>query len=130
MKKFLDNILSESKKHIPYGKVASYIPELAKVDKNELGICLITNDGERICSGDADKPFTMQSIVKPLILLLALMDNGMECIRNNVGVEATGKPFDAFNYSDQALNSENINPMINAGAITLCTLIKGENYDE
>ena len=86
MKEILDNILSESKKHIPYGKVASYIPELAKVDKNELGICLITNDGERICSGDADKPFTMQSIVKPLILLLALMDNGMECICNNVGV--------------------------------------------
>jgi glutaminase len=45
-------------------------------------------------------------------------------------VEATGKPFDAFNYSDRALASEHINPMINAGAIALGTLIHGETYEE
>ena len=72
----------------------------------------------------------MQSIIKPVILLLALMDNGEEAVRNLVGVEATGKPFDAFNYSDQALKCEHINPMINAGAIALCTLINGETYKE
>jgi glutaminase len=47
-----------------------------------------------------------------------------------VGVEATGKPFDAFNYSDQALTGAHINPMINTGAIALCTLIKGSSYAE
>lgn len=130
MKLILDSILSECTKYIDDGAVASYIPELAKADKNELGICVITNEGKQFYSGDVNKFFTMQSIVKPLILLIALMDNGMKCVRNLVGVEATGKPFDAFNYSDQALNAEHINPMVNAGAITLCTLINGETYDE
>lgn len=130
MNKVLDEILLESKKYIDNGEVASYIPELAKADKNHFGICVIINGGECIATGDANRYFTMQSIVKPLILLLALMDNGTDCIRKYVGVEATGKPFDTFNYSDQALNAEHINPMVNAGAITLCSLIKGKNYDE
>ena len=130
MKSILDRVLSESAKFINDGSVACYIPELAKADKNQFGICVITNEGNQFFSGDADKYFTMQSIVKPLILLLALMDNGMDRVRRLVGVEATGKPFDTFNYSDQALNAEHINPMVNAGAIALCTLIKGETYEE
>ena len=79
-------------------------------------------------SGDHDVQFTMQSVVKPLILLLALEDAGVDKVRKLVGVEATGKPFDTFNYTDLALKSEHINPMINAGAIALCTLIKGETF--
>ena len=130
MKLILDNILSESARYINDGVVASYIPELAKANKDALGVCVITNEGKQFFSGDADQYFTMQSIVKPLILLIALMDNGMDRVRCLVGVEATGKPFDTFNYSDQALNAEHINPMVNAGAIALCTLIKGETYDE
>ena len=130
MEKMLESILSESEKYICEGRVASYIPELAKADTSKLGICVITGENKQFCSGDSGEFFTIQSIVKPLILLLALMDNGMERVRNLVGVEATGKPFDAFNYSDQALKAENINPMVNAGAITLCTLIKGDTYDK
>ena len=130
MKLILDNILSESARYINDGVVASYIPELAKANKDALGVCVITKEGKQFFSGDADQYFTMQSIVKPLILLIALMDNGMDRVRCLVGVEATGKPFDTFNYSDQALNAEHINPMVNAGAIALCTLIKGETYDE
>ena len=72
----------------------------------------------------------MQSVVKPVILLQALMDSGTEKVRGLVGVEATGKPFDAFNYSDQALTGAHINPMINTGAIALCTLIHGDTYQE
>ena len=72
----------------------------------------------------------MQSVVKPLILLLALKDSGVERVRELVGVEATGKPFDTFNYTDLALRNEHINPMVNAGAIALCTLIEGETYRE
>lgn len=81
-------------------------------------------------SGDYHTLFTIQSIVKPLILLLALEDAGTERVRNLVGVEATGKPFDTFNYTDLALKNEHINPMINAGAIALCTLIKGNTFQD
>ena len=58
------------------------------------------------------------------------MDSGEDAVRTLVGVEATGKPFDAFNYSDQALTGAHINPLINTGAIALCTLIRGADYQE
>lgn len=88
------------------------------------------NDDSIYYAGDCEIYFTMQSLIKPIILLLALMDKGEEEVRKLVGVEATGKPFDAFNYSDQALKPDHINPMINAGAIALCTLINGDTYEE
>lgn len=130
MEKLLNKIISECYPYIKNGKVATYIPELAKADVNEFGICTISYDEGVSSVGDYKKYFTMQSIVKAIILLRALEDKGEVGVRKLVGVEATGKPFDAFNYSDQDLKSEHINPMINAGAIALCTLIDGETYLE
>ncbi len=130
MEKLLQKIIGECYQYTKAGKVATYIPELAKADVNEFGICTISNENGMSSVGDYNKSFTMQSIVKTIILLRALVDKGEDGVRKLVGVEATGKPFDAFNYSDQALKSEHINPMINAGAIALCTLIDGETYDE
>ncbi|MBQ8657652.1 MAG: glutaminase A [Clostridia bacterium] len=129
MQNLLNNIIDECRSYTQKGKVANYIPELSKANANELGVCVITDNG-RYSAGDDNVKFTIQSIIKPLILLTALSDTDSRSVRNLVGVEATGKPFDAFNYSDQALNSEHINPMINAGAIALCTLIKGSSYEE
>lgn len=130
METLLKEVLKDCSRYIDRGAVANYIPALAEADKNEFGICIISDDNKLYYAGDYDKPFTMQSIIKPIILLMALMDNGAEVVRDLVGVEATGKPFDAFNYSDQALNGEHINPMVNTGAIALCTLIKGNSYRE
>ena len=130
MQELLNKVISQCSPYIEQGAVASYIPELAKADKQDFGICILSNGAPVCTAGAFDKTFTLQSIIKPLILLMALMDNGVEPIRSLVGVEATGKPFDAFNYSDQALNGEHINPMINTGAIALCSLIKGKDYRE
>ena len=130
MRERLNCILDNCRQYIEQGAVASYIPELGNADKNEFGICVISDQNVTDFAGDYDKSFTLQSIIKPVILLRALMDNGVEAVRNLVGVEATGKPFDAFNYSDQALNGEHINPMINTGAIALCTLIQGQTYED
>ena len=125
----LGQILEESRSAAAGGKLACYIPELANADPDQIGAYVLAGDGACF-AGDWDALFTMQSVVKPLILLLALQDNGVESVRKLVGVEATGKPFDTFNYTDQALKNEHINPMINAGAIALCTLIKGDTYQE
>ena len=130
MNELLKRIVADCMPSASLGHVATYIPELANVDPNKLGIYVSSEDGKQYFAGDHLEPFTMQSVVKPLILLQALMDSGEDTVRTLVGVEATGKPFDAFNYSDQALNSANINPMINTGAIALCTLIHGETYEE
>ena len=130
MNELLKEIIDKCNPYVKDGEVASYIPELAKANPNDFGISVISSTDEISFAGDYEKPFTMQSIVKPIILLLALMDKGTEVVRNLVGVEATGKPFDAFNYSDQALKCEHINPMINTGAIALCTLIDGKSTEE
>lgn len=80
--------------------------------------------------GDSRRCFTIQSVMKPLLLLLALQDNGRETVRAHVGVEATGKPFDAINVADNALLAKHLNPMVNAGAILMCQLVGGETYDQ
>ena len=129
MNTLLSRIVHDCAPHTVRGHVATYIPELAKVDPDKLGIYISSPDGD-YSAGDCAAPFTMQSVVKPLILLLALMDSGIDTVRALVGVEATGKPFDTFNYSDQALTGAHINPMINTGAIALCTLIRGRDYGE
>ena len=130
MHTLLNKLTEECRHFTAQGHVATYIPELANVNPDELGICIVSDDGQKYFSGDHKVRFTMQSVVKPMILLLALMDCGADRVRALVGVEATGKPFDAFNYSDQALTGAHINPMINTGAIALCTLIRGESYQE
>ena len=129
MNTLLEQIVKECGHYASQGQVAHYIPQLAVVDPNKVGIYVIEEKHDNYFAGDCFDTFTMQSVVKPLILLLALMDSGIEKVRALVGVEATGKPFDAFNYSDQALTGAHINPMINTGAIALCTLIHGESYD-
>lgn len=127
MKELLNRALQSARPYISEGKVATYIPELAFADPTDLGIAIMDEHGNVTGVGDFEKSFTMQSVVKPLILLAALIDNGMEKVRSLVGVESTGKPFDSFNYSDLALTGDHINPMINTGAIALCSLIAGDN---
>ena len=130
MNALLERILADCAHFTSQGHVATYIPELANVDPDQIGICVAAEDGSEYFSGSWTAPFTMQSVVKSLILLQALLDSGSDAVRALVGVEATGKPFDAFNYSDQALTGAHINPMINTGAIALCTLIHGDTYQE
>jgi len=130
MNKMLETIVTECRQYTAQGHVATYIPQLANADPDQLGIYISTDKGQDSCFGDCFHRFTMQSVVKPMILLQALMDSGIEQVRSLVGVEATGKPLDAFNYSDQALTGAHINPMINTGAIALCTLIQGNTYQE
>ena len=130
MNSLLNQFIEECRPFTKQGHVATYIPELANTDGDAIGIC-IAKEGKVVgFAGDHAALFTMQSVVKPIILLQALMDSGIEKVRALVGVEATGKPFDAFNYSDQALTGAHINPMINTGAIALCTLIHGNRYTE
>ena len=130
MQQILDQITKECSKFTKEGALANYIPELTKVDPNKLGAYVITRDGGYYASGDCEHNFTIQSIVKTILLLQALLDNGVEFVSSKVGVEATGKPFDAINVSAHKLDSKNLNPMVNMGAILMCTLIKGDTYKE
>jgi len=130
MEELLERLLEECRLYTQQGRVADYIPELSKANPETLGENVIGSDGKHSCAGDCLQPFTLQSIVKPILLLQALLDNGVEAVQSRVGMEATGKPFDAINASDQALDSGHINPMVNMGAIVMCSLIHGSSYAE
>ena len=78
MQNLLNKIMDDCKPYAAEGVVASYIPELKKANPSDFGICVIENGGEISSVGDCDVRFTMQSVVKPLILLLSLMDSGFE----------------------------------------------------
>ena len=97
MNKLLEEILNECSHYAEQGKLADYIPELAKANKNDFGIYIMQSNDRINRAGDCQKQFTIQSIVKPILLLQALLDNGVEYVQKHVGVEATGKPFDAIN---------------------------------
>ena len=130
MEELLERLLEECLHFTTQGRVADYIPELAKANPDALGIYVIGSEGKHSWAGDRHQPFTIQSVVKPILLLQALLDNGVELVQSRVGVEATGKPFDAINAGDQSLDSGHINPMVNMGAIVMCTLIRGATYEE
>jgi glutaminase len=130
MEDLLDELLEECRPYTQQGNVATYIPELAKGDRNDLGIYVQRSDGRHYQAGTYQKRFTIQSVVKPILLLMALMDNGEEFVRSRVGVEATGKPFDAINVTDQTLLSDHLNPMVNMGAIAMCSLLNGDSYED
>ena len=125
----LERILESCRKYTQEGELASYIPELAKADRNKIGIYVATQHGD-FYAGDWQDQFTIQSIVKTIFLTLAAHDNGIEYVKKHVGVEATGKPFNAIDYSEHKLLNEHINPMVNIGAIAVCELVKAENNAE
>lgn len=130
MEELLEQLIADCAHYTQQGRLANYIPELSKADPNAIGIYIVKADGKNCWAGDRFTRFTIQSVVKPILLLRALMDNGIDFVRDRVGVEATGKPFDAINAGDARLDQENLNPMVNMGAIAMCSLIKGKTYKE
>ena len=105
------------------GEVASYIPELTKANPDWFGICIVTMDGVAYSVGNADEPFTIQSIAKAFIYATALTDKGKDAVGQKVGVEPSG---DAFNsISLDPVTHAPFNPMINAGAIATTSLVGG-----
>lgn len=110
------------------GRVADYIPELAKTDPDLFGIALVSLDGNVYQSGDTQHGFTIQSISKPLTFGLALSDQGSEQVSKFVGVEPTGDVFNSISLEPGS--GRPLNPMINAGAIATAGLIKGDSGEE
>ena len=104
------------------GAVARYIPELGKADPCWFGIAAASLDGSVHAVGDADVPFTIQSISKPLTYALVLDDQGEAAVRAKIGVEPTGDAFNAITL-DRA-SGRPLNPMVNAGAITAAGMLR------
>ncbi len=118
----LQEIYDRYKNHLE-GKLADYIPELAKVEPNKFGISIVTADGFVYGVGDAEFEFSVQSISKPIVYGLALADQGRDRVLRKIGVEPSGDPFNSITFDDK--NNRPFNPMVNAGAIVSTSLVKG-----
>ncbi|GFR38232.1 glutaminase [Insulibacter thermoxylanivorax] len=126
----LQEMLEKARPFAKQGKVADYIPELAKASPETLGVTVMPIGQAPLSAGDCGVPFTMQSISKVFTLLLALIDHGEEKLFEHVGMEPTGDHFDSIVRLELAEPGKPFNPMINAGAIAVTSLIRGSTPQE
>jgi glutaminase len=127
VQQYLDRIRAEHA-DVQDGALASYIPELTRVDPNAFGLSLSSGDGYVYESGDAAVEFTIQSISKPFTYALALDRIGQDAVDARIGVEPSGEAFNEISVDKTTKTPKN--PMINAGAIAAVSLIPASTPDE
>ncbi len=130
MQAILDKAVEYGRSYVRHGKVATYIPELGKVNPQQLGVSIVTLSGEEWHAGDHDRQFTIQSISKTVALMLAVMDRGFDYVFGKVGMEPTGDAFNSIIRLETIRPSKPLNPMINAGAIAVDSLVLGDGVEE
>jgi glutaminase len=116
-------------KDLQEGANADYIPALAAVDPNIFGIALVTTDGKVYTAGDVESVVSIQSISKVFTMAKVIEEQGPEVIRDNMGVDATGQVFNSIVAIEQ-YKGQQMNAMVNAGAITATSMVAGDSYDE
>src|SRR5678815_4723016 len=117
------------------GKNADYIPALAKVDPNLFGIALITVDGKVYTAGDVKTEVSIQSISKVFTMAQVIQEQGLESVEKRIGVDATGARFNSIIAvegvrSVSGTGAPEMNPLVNAGAISSTSMVRGANADE
>lgn len=126
-RKIMDELYTKIRALDDHGAVATYIPELARIDPDKFGVCLTTVDNETFGAGDYLEKFSLQSIVKVLTLCLAYKLFG-ERIWERLGYEPSGTGFNSLVQleSDKGIPR---NPLINAGALVICDMLLSELED-
>jgi glutaminase len=115
--------LLDELREVDAGEVATYIPELGRAEPGWFSICVCTTDGHVYEVGDSDVDFTIQSISKPFVFGAALEARGRDAVLERVGVEPSGKAFNAIVVDDR---NRPFNPMVNAGAIVTTAMVDTE----
>jgi len=115
---FLTALVEEAKQLLGQGKTADYIPALAAIDPNQIGIAVCFNDGEIVQAGAAQTPFSIQSISK-LFTLVQALNLYQDELWQGIGREPSGH---RFNSMVQLETDHGVprNPFINAGALAIC----------
>ena len=120
----LSAVQGDMQAHLGHGKVADYIPALARVDPKHFGLSAMTVDCQAAAVGDADIPFSIQSISKVFTLTMALERVGAD-LWSRVGREPSGSRFNSMVRLEQEHGIPR-NPLINAGALVVSDVLLGE----
>ena len=110
------------------GVNASYIPALANVPSQLCGISIVLNDGTLIHTGDYDYAFAIESISKVCTLTLAMEQKGPEEIRQKIGAEPTGLPFNSVLALTQHQDKP-LTPLVNAGAMATASILEAPDVE-
>lgn len=108
------------------GANADYIPILRDADPEPWGVAICSVDGQRLAIGDVDLYHSIQSVSKPLTYAHALASEGVDFTHSFVGVEPSGRPFNAL---DLLPDQRPYNPCVNAGAIMMAGLVASASPD-
>jgi glutaminase len=119
----LEQMFLETQKNTS-GKVATYIPQLARVEPEQFAISVCTVDGQRFSLGNSRAYFNLQSTCKPVNYCLALQEHGEDKVHRHVGREPSGRTFNELSLNTSGLPH---NPLINSGAIMCNALIQTGN---
>ena len=111
------------------GSNADYIPFLASVPSDLFGLAIATADGHVFKSGDADYPFAIESISKVFTLALVMETIGVAGVREKVGADPTGLPFNSV-MALELHSGKPLSPLVNAGAIATASLVTGSSADD
>src|ERR1700710_2806534 len=103
--------------HLGRGRVADYIPALARIDRRQFGLAIVDCDGRTASAGDAGTAFSVQSISKVFTLTLALQKLGGD-LWKRVGREPSGSAFNSIVQLEQEGGVPR-NPLINSGALVV-----------
>jgi glutaminase len=122
-------------KGLQEGKNADYIPALAKVDPNLFGVALVTVDGKVYTAGDVKTEVSIQSISKVFTMAQVIQEQGLDAIEKRIGVDATGARFNSIIAVEsvkvvQGAGAPEMNPLVNPGAISATSMVKGSSSDE
>lgn len=121
VKSLLDRIEAAVKPLLSQGKLAAYIPQLSSIDQMQFGMAFTALDGQEAFVGQADVPFSIQSISKLFALILALDLMGDE-LWTRVGREPSGRPFNELVQVDYEKGATR-NPFVNAGALVVTDIL-------
>jgi glutaminase len=123
LERIVADIAAEMRDAQDRGTVADYIPPLAHVPITRFGIAVVTAGGQIVTAGDAEEPFSVQSIAKVFGLTLALGIVGDQ-LWSRVGREPSGTPFNSVVQLEVERGIPR-NPFINAGAIVVSDILLG-----
>lgn len=105
------------------GKNANYIPYLANIDSNLFAIAVSLPGGEIIEAGDCSYRFGIESVSKVATALLVLKEYGANTIKDMIGADATGLPFNSI--MAMLLEKDHPStPLVNAGAIAAVSMVQ------
>lgn len=111
------------------GHLADYIPALANQNKDLFAVYMIDEKSEVLSYGDVNYLFTLQSISKVMSFIVAAEKLGLDKVLEKVDVEPTGDPFNSIVRLEVAEKGKPFNPMINAGAITVASLLPEKSVE-